>query len=373
VRDGPLVAVLGGGQLGRMLGLAGIPLHVRFRFLDPSPDACAAAVGELVVGALDDLEAVDATVRGADAVTYEWEGVPASTVEHVAALGLAVDPNARALAASQDRLHEKELFRSLGIATAPYATVDSRDDLVAALATVGAPAILKTRRGGYDGKGQVRLANADRSEVDDAWAALGGVPLLLEGVVPFARELSIVACRGRSGATRCWPLVENTHRNGILDRTLAPAPHVDIATEEAGDALVRAMLDALDYVGVLCVELFDLGGQLVANEFAPRVHNSGHWTIEGAQTSQFENHLRALLDLPLGSTAARGVSAMVNCIGALPDREQVLAVAGAHLHDYAKEPRPGRKVGHVTVTASSVDARAAALTQLDPPPPFSVP
>ncbi|HEY1741412.1 MAG TPA: 5-(carboxyamino)imidazole ribonucleotide synthase, partial [Acidimicrobiia bacterium] len=342
MRDGPLIAVLGGGQLGRMLGLAGIPMHLRFRFLDPSPDACAAAVGELVVGALDDLDAVDATIKGADAVTYEWEGVPAATIEHVVAQGGRVAPNARALAASQDRLHEKELFRSLGIATAPYATVDSRDDLERAVATVGVPAILKTRRGGYDGKGQVRLA-AD-ADVERAWRELGGVPLLLEGNVAFQRELSVLACRARDGSTVCWPLGENTHRNGILAHTLAPAPSLAPATQQAGEALVRALLDALDYVGVVCIELFDVHGELVANEFAPRVHNSGHYTIEGAQTSQFENHLRALLDLPLGSTAPRGPSAMLNCIGALPDPAAVLAVPGAHLHDYAKEPRAGRKV-----------------------------
>ena len=364
MRDGPFVAVLGGGQLGRMIGLAGIPLNVRFRFLDPSVGACAAAAGELVVGALDDLDAVETTIKGADAVTYEWEGVPAATIEHVVSLGGRVAPNARALAASQDRLHEKELFRSLGIATAPYATVDSRDDLRAALAEVGAPAILKTRRGGYDGKGQARIAHAD--EADRAWDQLGGVPLLLEGMVAFDRELSVLACRGRDGSTVCWPLVENTHRDGILARTLAPAPALDPAVQAAGEALVQALLGELDYVGVVCIELFDVGGALVANEFAPRVHNSGHWTIEGAQTSQFENHLRALLGLPLGSTEARGASAMLNCIGALPDPERVLAVAGAHLHDYAKEPRAGRKVGHITVTADTVEQRSAALARLEP-------
>jgi 5-(carboxyamino)imidazole ribonucleotide synthase len=357
------VAVLGGGQLGRMLGMAGVPLNLRFRFLDPSPGACAAAVGDLVVGALDDLAAVEATVKGVDAVTYEWEGVPAATIEHVVALGAPVAPNAQALAASQDRLHEKQLFASLGIDTAPYVTVDSRDGLAEGLSTVGAPAILKTRRGGYDGKGQVWL---DReADVDRAWDRLGGAPLILEGVVRFDRELSVVACRGRDGATACWPLVENTHHDGILARTLAPAPGLDAATQAAGESLVRKLLDALDYVGVVCIELFDVGGALVANEFAPRVHNSGHWTIEGAETSQFENHLRALLDLPLGSTAPRGSSAMLNCIGTLPDRHAVLAIAGAHLHDYAKEARPGRKVGHITLTADSVGQRDERLAQLE--------
>jgi 5-(carboxyamino)imidazole ribonucleotide synthase len=320
-------------------------------------------VGELVVGALDDRNAVEATIKGADAVTYEWEGVPASTIEHVVALGGRVAPNAKALAASQDRLHEKELFQSLGIATAPYATVDSRDDLERALATIGAPAILKTRRGGYDGKGQVWLAR--ERDVDRAWDSLGGAPLLLEGVVAFDREVSVVACRDRDGTTSCWPLVENTHRDGILARTVAPAPQLDPATQRAGEQLVGALLDALDYVGVVCIELFDVGGELVANEFAPRVHNSGHWTIEGAQTSQFENHLRALLGLPLGSTAPRGASAMLNCIGTLPDHAAVLAIGGAHLHDYAKEPRAGRKVGHITVTATTIEERDAAVETVE--------
>ncbi len=360
--DGPLVAVLGGGQLGRMLGLAGIPMGMRFRFLDPSPQAGAAAVGELVVGALDDLDAVAATIKGADAVTYEWEGVPAASIEHVVHLGVPVAPNGTALAASQDRLAEKQLFASLGIATAPYATVDTRAELDEAFSGLGAPAILKTRQGGYDGKGQARLASS--ADLDDAWARLAGAPLILEGFVAFDRELSVLACRARDGSVACWPLVENTHRDGILDRTVAPAPRLDAATQDSGEHIARTLLEALDYVGVVCVELFQLGDTLIANEFAPRVHNSGHWTIEGADTSQFENHLRALLDLPLGSTRPRGASTMLNCIGALPDAQHVLAVPGAHLHDYAKAPRAGRKVGHITITASGPDARDRAVAQL---------
>ncbi len=224
---------------------------------------------------------------------------------------------------------------------------------------MGLPAILKTRRGGYDGKGQMRLETLD--DLGPAWDELGGVPLILESVVPFDRELSVLAVRGLDGAVACWPLVENHHEGGILRVSRAPAP---ASTETATPRCRRAarswraqLLDDLDHVGVLAVELFDVGGELLANEIAPRVHNSGHWTIEGAVTSQFENHVRAVLGWPLGSTAARGPSAMVNCIGVMPARDAVLAIPGAHLHDYGKSPRPGRKLGHVTVVAAD-DARA---------------
>jgi 5-(carboxyamino)imidazole ribonucleotide synthase len=189
------------------------------------------------------------------------------------------------------------------------------------------------------------------ADVDAAWHQLGGVPLILEGFVPFSRELSIVGVRGADRAFACWPAVENQHIDGILHLTRAPAPGLDTALQARAESCIRPLLDSLDYVGVGCVELFELQGNLLANEMAPRVHNSGHWTIEGAETSQFENHLRAVLGRPLGSTAPRGVSAMVNCVGVMPDRDAILAVPGAHLHDYGKEPRPGRKLGHVTVTA----------------------
>jgi 5-(carboxyamino)imidazole ribonucleotide synthase len=342
------VTVLGGGQLGRMLGLAGIPLGLSFRFLDPSHDAPAQAVGELVRSGLDDVAAAAKAADGAAVVTYEWEGVPAATA-YEAGRSVPIRPAPAALEMSQDRFTEKSAFRARDIATAPFRAVDDRASLEDALAAIGLPAVLKTRRGGYDGKGQAVLRNA--GDADAAWAALGGVPLILEGFVPFRRELSILAVRGLDGTVACWPVVENTHELGILRLTRAPAAGTDAALQARAEACIRPLLDDLDYVGVACVELFDVEGELLANEIAPRVHNSGHWTIEGAHTSQFENHLRAVLGWPLGSTAARGVSAMVNCIGALPDREAVLAVPGAHLHDYAKAPRRGRKVGHVTICA----------------------
>ncbi len=352
------VAVLGGGQLGRMLGLAGIPLGCSFTFLDPVAGAPAAAVGDLVVGALDDLDAARRAADGASVITYEWEGVPAATARALESVA-PLFPPAPALDVSQDRVTEKEKLQSLGIATAPFAAVDTIDDLRAAVAAIGLPAVLKTRRGGYDGKGQAVLRTP--ADVEPAWAALGVVPCILEGFVPFDRELSIVAVRGRDGALGFWPAVENHHRDGILRCTLAPAPGLEPALQARAEAAIRPLLDDLDYVGVCCVELFDVGGTLLANEIAPRVHNSGHWTIEGAETSQFENHLRAVLGLPLGSTAARGPSAMVNCIGALPDRDAILRTPGAHLHDYGKDARPGRKVGHVTVTASDPATRDARL------------
>jgi 5-(carboxyamino)imidazole ribonucleotide synthase len=355
------VAVLGGGQLGRMLGLAGIPLGIGFRFLDPSPDATARAVGDLVVGGLDDVAAAAKAADGADVVTYEWEGVPAETAVALTA-DVPVRPSAWALEVAQDRLVEKTMFQGLGIATAPFTAVGARAELDDAIAQLGLPAVLKTRRGGYDGKGQAVLRDA--GDADAAWAELGRVPLILEGFVAFRRELSIVAVRGLDGEVACWPVVENAHEGGILRVTRAPAPGADAALQARAERCIRPLLDELDYVGVACVELFDVDGALLANEMAPRVHNSGHWTIEGADTSQFENHLRAVLGWPLGSTAARGASAMVNCIGAMPDRDALLAIPGAHVHDYEKAPRRARKLGHVTVCAPDADALAPRLASM---------
>jgi 5-(carboxyamino)imidazole ribonucleotide synthase len=360
--------VLGGGQLGRMLGLAGIPLGLQFRFLDPSPDAPAAAVGTLVVGDLGDAPAVADVAAGADVVTYEWEGVPADTARLLADKGMVVRPGARSLEISQDRLAEKEAFRARGIPTAAFAPVSSRDELPGAVDEVGGfPAVLKTRRGGYDGKGQRVLH--DGSALIGAWDVVGATPCIVEQLVAFDRELSVLVVRGHDGETRCWPLVANEHADGILRVSRAPAPGLDPTLQARGEAIARRVAEELDHVGVLAVELFEVGGELLANEIAPRVHNSGHWTIEGAATSQFENHLRATLALPLGPTAARGASAMVNCIGAMPPRDGVLAVAGAHLHDYGKTPRPGRKLGHVTLVGpdhAALDGRIRAVRALLP-------
>ena len=347
-----------------MLGLAGVPLGVTFRFLDPSSEAGAGAVGELVVGDLGDVDAVARTAAGADVVTYEWEGVPAEVLTPIADGGTAVWPPRAALDVSQDRLPEKQRFTDLGIETAAFAPVDDRAALDVAVAAVGLPAVLKTRTGGYDGKGQVVLRGVD--DVASAWIELSpAAPLLLEAFVAFDRELSVIAVRNVDGDTRIWPLVENHHVDGILRVSRAPAPGLTDDLVAAAHRSVTALLDDLDYVGVLTLELFQVGDRLLANEMAPRVHNSGHWTIEGAVTSQFENHIRAVLGWPLGSTDPIGVSAMVNCVGSLPDPDDVLAVEGAHLHRYGKAPRRGRKVGHVTVVADDEEELARRITALD--------
>ncbi|HEV2309370.1 MAG TPA: 5-(carboxyamino)imidazole ribonucleotide synthase, partial [Acidimicrobiia bacterium] len=316
----PLVGVLGGGQLGRMLGLAGIPLGLEFRFLDPAAAAPGAAVGSLRVASLGDEAAAAALADGCDVVTYEWEGVPVATAR-AAGTRAPVRPGLEPLGVAQDRLAEKTRLAHLDVAVAPFALVDDAAALPGAVERIGLPAVLKTRRGGYDGKGQRVLRSGD--DLAGAFDALGGGPLLLEGLVAFERELSIVAVRGLDGETACYPLVETEHEEGILRVVRAPAPRVTAARQADAEAIARRLLDDLEYVGVLAVELFERDGELLANELAPRVHNSGHWTIEGADTSQFENHLRAVLGWPLGSTAARGHSAMVNAIGSLPDAAAV--------------------------------------------------
>lgn len=364
----PLVAILGGGQLGRMLALAGAPLGVRCRVLDPSPECSAGQVTEQVVGGYKDPRALERLADGADVVTYEWENVPVASASAFDGR-LPVHPSCKALETAQDRLRERELFERLGIATPTWRAVDRREDLAAAVEAVGTPALLKARRGGYDGKGQAPIESPDDAE--RAWDALaiddGNVPggAVLDAFVPFRRELSILAVRSTTGETGFYPLVQNTHRGGILRLSRAPAPGVRDEDVRAARDAAAAILDDLDYAGVLAVEFFDTGSGdgsgLIANEIAPRVHNSGHWTIEGAVTSQFENHLRAILGLPLGSCEARGHSAMVNAIGDLPRRVGVLAVPGAALHVYGKSARPGRKVGHVTITAEDAGDLDALL------------
>lgn len=355
------VGVLGGGQLGRMLALAGYPLGMRFRFLDPALDAPAGHLAEHVTGGYDDLALLDRFAAGLDVVTYEFENVPVTAAEHLAQR-VTVYPPPAALAAAQDRLVEKRFFAQLGIPTPGFAEVDTRADLAAAVAAIGLPGVLKTRRLGYDGKGQALLRTD--ADVAAAWQALSGAALIYEAFVPFDRELSVLAVRDRNGATVCYPLVENHHRDGILRRSLGPAPDIRPALQGQAEEYARRALAALDYVGVLAIELFQVGDHLLANEMAPRVHNSGHWTIEGAVTSQFENHLRAVCGLPLGDASPRGHAAMVNLIGAMPDRAAVLGIAGAHLHDYGKAPRGGRKLGHITVVEDDHAALQAILDRI---------
>ena len=358
------VGILGGGQLARMLALSGAPLGLRFLVMDTAGDACAGQCAPMVVGDYRDDAALAEFASRIDVATFDFENVPAESARWLAAR-VPVFPSPRALATAQDRLVEKTLFRELGIPVPEFAAIAVRADLDAAIASIGAPCILKTRRLGYDGKGQFRLkAPAD---ADAAWSALGGqaetVGLILEAFVPFQRELSVVAVRGRDGEFRAWPLTENWHVEGVLSASLAPAS-VDAALAATAVGHARKLAEALDYVGVFALELFCKDGQLLANELAPRVHNSGHWTIEGSETSQFQNHLRAVLGLPLGDTRMLGHACMLNWIGAMPEAAAVLAEAGGHWHDYGKAPREGRKVGHATLRADAPAALAATLERV---------
>jgi 5-(carboxyamino)imidazole ribonucleotide synthase len=350
------VGILGGGQLGRMLALAGYPLGLRFRFLDASAQAPAGHLAELHVGNYEDPNILGRFAEGLEVVTYEFENVPVVSARQLGER-LPVYPPPKALEAAQDRFVEKTFFRDLGIPTPPFLPVDSESAFHSALDRIGLPAVLKTRRLGYDGKGQLVLRDA--REAGYARQVLGAVPQILEGFIPFDREVSILAVRGQDGATACYPLVENHHRDGMLRLSRASASSEDIGNglQEQAETYARKVLAALDYVGVLAIEFFECGGRLLANEMAPRVHNSGHWTIEGAVCSQFENHLRAITGLPLGSTEVRGHVAMVNLIGGFPPITSLLKIPGVHLHLYGKTAMPGRKLGHVTI----VERHAATL------------
>lgn len=353
-----IVGVLGAGQLARMIALAGYPLGVDFIFLDPSSDACANSLGEHLHGDYNDPRLLAQLAEQADVVTYEFENVPADVAEFLAS-HTHVHPAPKALAVAQDRLIEKTFFHEIAIPTPAYAAVDNFESLEQAMSIIGWPAILKSRTLGYDGKGQSLLKSID--DLKPAWELLAGVPAVVEAFVPFDREVSIIAARNVSGATVFYPLSENFHRSGIL--RVSASCEGDPMQQQA-EIYISRLMEALDYVGVLALELFEIDGKLIANEFAPRVHNSGHWTIEGAETSQFENHLRAILDLPLGVTAAVGKAAMVNFIGGLPATEELLAIPGAHLHLYDKAPRKGRKVAHATVRAETNEQLTALINQL---------
>ena len=356
------IGVLGAGQLGRMLALAGYPLGFRFTFLDPTPDSPASQVAPQLTAAYDDPKALG-HLGTADVVTYEFENVPDAAAASIEA-HTRLCPNSTALRVSQDRLLEKSAFRQLGIATADFANVTTRQELEIAFGEIGTPSILKTRRYGYDGKGQQRLLQADAGQA--AFDALGQVPCLLEKLVPFARELSLLCVRTDSGQMAFYPLVQNIHHEGILRVTLAPAPSLTPELQRLAEGYAQKLLQHLDYAGVLALELFQTNGQLLANEFAPRVHNSGHFTIEGAVTSQFENHLRAITNLPLGDTSIRGSVAMLNLVGNMPEASSILAHRDAHWHDYGKTPRAGRKLGHVTMVANSEAERSQLIADIEP-------
>lgn len=358
------VGILGGGQLARMMALAGAPLGLRFVVFDPAADACAGQVAPLQVGNFDDTEALAEFAAKVDVITFDFENVPAASA-HWLAERKPVFPNPAALAVAQDRLSEKTLFQELGIALPAFADIRSRDELAAKAAEFGMPCILKTRRLGYDGKGQFRIRDA--ADIDTAWQTLGAqvdkTGLILEGFVAFEREVSVVAVRGRDGEFRAWPLTANWHVDGVLSASLAPA---SLSAEQQATAIAyaRRVAERLDYVGVFALELFCRGDALLANEMAPRVHNSGHWTSDGAETSQFENHVRAVLGLPLGDTRMLGHACMLNWLGQMPDAKPVLAEAAGHWHDYGKQAREGRKVGHANLRDDAPAALADALLRV---------
>lgn len=352
------VGILGAGQLGRMLAQAGVSLGLDCVFLDPAEAPCAALLGEHIRAGFDDAQALDALAAKSDAVTLEFENVPVASLERLAGQ-VPLRPGAGSLACAQDRGAEKALFDELGIATPAYRLIASRAELAAAVEAVGLPAVLKTRRFGYDGKGQAVLRST--ADIAEAWQAVGEQPSILEAFVPFQREVSMVAARAADGDMRFYPLAENVHRDGILHTS---TPRTGDPLTAVAEAATRAVAEALDHVGVLAFEFFDRDGELVANEIAPRVHNSGHWTQDGTACSQFENHLRAVIGLPLGDTRQIADCMMVNVIGQAVPVEGLAKVPGACIHSYAKAPRPGRKVGHVNLLAADANRLSAAAEQV---------
>ncbi|MDO8839358.1 MAG: 5-(carboxyamino)imidazole ribonucleotide synthase [Parvibaculum sp.] len=350
VAPGGTIGILGGGQLGRMLAMAAAELGFKCHIYCPDTEVPAADVAAALTRApYEDAAALAAFADGVDVVTYEFENVPAETAR-ILAEHAPVRPGPQALATAQDRLTEKNFLAAQGIATAPFADVASAADLDAALAQIGTPAILKTRRLGYDGKGQAKIGRAE--EAAAAWDAIGRMPAILEGFVPFEREISVVVARGIDGETAAYDPVENIHKDHILDRTYAPAA-LDAALADAARAIAARIVSALDYVGVMGVEMFLLPAgatpRLVVNEIAPRVHNSGHWTMDACAVSQFEQHIRAICGWPLGHPDRHADAVMTNLIGDAAGQWAVLAAEpGAKLHLYGKaQARAGRKMGHV--------------------------
>ncbi|MBJ7354010.1 MAG: 5-(carboxyamino)imidazole ribonucleotide synthase [Thermoleophilaceae bacterium] len=349
-----------------MLALAAAPLGIRCSFVDPSPEAGARVVADQIEADFENIDALIELSERSDIVTFEFENVSAPALEAIAGRA-TVAPSPRSLEVSQDRLLEKQLFESLGFPVAPYRAVATLDQLETAIEEIGTPSILKTRRLGYDGKGQVRIGSVD--DADHAWKSVESEPSVLEGHVNFSRELSVVIVRAADGSGIAYPLTENVHLAGILHTSKAPIVPEDDPLQLRAVEHAMAIADELGHVGALALELFDVEGELVLNEIAPRVHNSGHWTIDGCRTSQFENHVRAVVGLPLGAIGPVLPTMMVNLVGGLPESAEVLAIPGAHLHLYDKEPRAGRKVGHVNVVElgpgeDSLASRAARVIAL---------
>ena len=340
------IGILGGGQLARMMALAGTPLGLRFRFFDTHADAPAGHVGELHVGSFEDHVAIDRFCADCDVITYEFENIPAHIVERIERLHKVL-PGSQPLRIGQDRINEKTFFKSRGVDTHDFRAVSDRASFDAAIRDIGLPAVIKTTRMGYDGKGQGVAHTAH--EAESLWTTLGASPLIVEKFVKFDRELSAIAVRSVQGEVRFYDWTHNTHRGGILRVSRAGVTPADPqAASRARETIAKAMSD-MNYVGVMAVELFEVGGRLLFNESAPRVHNSSHWTMDGARCGQFENHCRAVAGLPLGDVTREHDCAMVNLIGRLPSIESVAAIQGAHIHYYGKAERAGRKVGHINI------------------------
>ncbi len=352
------VGIIGGGQLGRMLALAGLPLGLEFTFLDPADKPCASMLGKHICAAFDDLDALASLAKRTDVLTFEFENVPSTALTGESALALS--PNGNALHQAQERAREKTLFEKAGIPVAPWRAVNSQADIVAAVEALGLPLIAKTRSLGYDGKGQRRLTTMD--DVAGLFDAMGGVGLLIERLVSFDAELSVVGSRARDGSLVVYPLTQNHHRNGILIRSETAT--FSRALRRQALHHLRSITGHLDYVGTIAIEFFVCGDLLLGNEFAPRVHNSGHWTIDGASHSQFENHLRAICDLPLGTTELEQAAGMLNIIGEMPDLTAALKAPDTFIHNYGKQPRPGRKIGHINMLADSHSELSQRLDSL---------
>lgn len=345
------IGILGGGQLARMMILDGLRLNLQFRIFDAHPHSSTEGLGEFVQGDLLDEAALSAFSEGLDVISCESENIPGETLR-ILSKYCPCYPGPEALSIAQDRLHEKEMLQSKGIQTTKFAAIESLDDLYSAGEQFSYPLLLKQRQLGYDGKGQKLIQDKDGAK--NAWQELSGAALIAEQFVNFDRELSVIGVFSRTGEQAIYPLVQNEHQAGILRKSTAPAPNT-ANVEEQAHSIIKSIASAYDYVGVLVVELFQVGDLLMVNEIAPRVHNSGHWTIEGADTSQFENHLRAIAGLPLGSCKARGISTMLNILSSSSSLESYLDDSEVNVHLYNKEAREGRKLGHITKCQSNAN------------------
>ena len=346
------IGVLGAGQLGRMLALSAYPLGHQMRFLALSEEDPSSLLGKTFIHN-NNPEMVSNFADSSDIVTYESENTDVTIVNEISK-NTKVYPSDKSLYISQHRVREKALLDRLKIPCAPYQMVNSLDDLKSAIKNIGIPSILKTATDGYDGKGQFLIKS--ESQIDEAWEKMSGVDAILEGFINFKRELSLIAVRGIDGSLEYYPLVENSHHEGILRQTLAPAQNISVSLQNKAEEYMSSLLKEIKHIGVLTIELFESDDGLLVNEIAPRVHNSGHWTIEGAQTSQFENHIRAITESPLGQTTMTSkFSAMINIIGVHGPIQKVLETKNAHLHLYNKAERTGRKLGHITLTSNSID------------------